>query len=590
MQIGATDAIFEPADARPSRRALGPERDAAAAAFAAAFAALNGEAAAGDPAAGTPAEGPDAAADAVAGARGASNGGESPASDQPVRRCRTGADAPDATVAAPPWTLAAGPDPVGKTAAAADDVIPGPAAAVAEGAEFPATPPANLRLPPSGPAPQATDAAVAARPVLADPVLAAGPDPAAQTGAGIVPGAVPVAAPADPASVRLDAPFAALLGGPDGGRVVPLAAAPGSGADSPLSQNRAPVPDAPAVRRPDPAPTPPRLVAAPPPPPAMPPAVDQILTAQAGTPVAVSLVSPRSAVPQASPPPVTAYPSAGAAADLQPIRAEVTAGPGPDTGTAGAPSGGSGAAPAGRPPETAAAVLQVPPAPVPRPIPVPAAGGSVSRPPTAGAADSGRDPRRPSAPAADAAPPPTGQERAPAQLSPAATEAPVLHGRGDSFSPPAAGNAGGTQHDTRPVHRHDTAPQPVLAQVAEAARRLPDGTVEVRLSPEELGRVRLSLAPGDSGLVVHLVAERPETLDLMRRHVDLLAGDLRQQGFAGLSFSFGRDNGTGGQTHRVPRGRDDDPATAPAAAPPPPRAAVRRQKDPDPAGRIDLRL
>ena len=79
------------------------------------------------------------------------------------------------------------------------------------------------------------------------------------------------------------------------------------------------------------------------------------------------------------------------------------------------------------------------------------------------------------------------------------------------------------------------------AQIIEAVRLPMDGFVEVRLSPEELGRVRLSIVPGDSGLLVQLVAERPETLELLRRHADQLATDLRGAGYSGLEFSFGRE-------------------------------------------------
>jgi hypothetical protein len=80
----------------------------------------------------------------------------------------------------------------------------------------------------------------------------------------------------------------------------------------------------------------------------------------------------------------------------------------------------------------------------------------------------------------------------------------------------------------------------VSHQIAEMVRATADGTVEVRLSPEELGRVRLSMTPGEGGLHVAIHAERPETLDLMRRNVDLLAKDLRQQGHEAISFSFGQ--------------------------------------------------
>jgi flagellar hook-length control protein FliK len=96
--------------------------------------------------------------------------------------------------------------------------------------------------------------------------------------------------------------------------------------------------------------------------------------------------------------------------------------------------------------------------------------------------------------------------------------------------------------------RADTLPRATAAQLAEVARRLADGPVEVSLSPEELGRVRLSLHGNEAQMTVQIMAERPETLDLLRRHIDLLAAELRQQGFTDLTFSFsgGGAGGSGG--------------------------------------------
>ena len=82
-------------------------------------------------------------------------------------------------------------------------------------------------------------------------------------------------------------------------------------------------------------------------------------------------------------------------------------------------------------------------------------------------------------------------------------------------------------------------PQVVFAQLAEAARTLREGQMEITLVPEELGRVRLTMTPSEAGMAVTILAERPETLDLMRRNIELLARDLAGQGFENLSFSFG---------------------------------------------------
>lgn len=85
----------------------------------------------------------------------------------------------------------------------------------------------------------------------------------------------------------------------------------------------------------------------------------------------------------------------------------------------------------------------------------------------------------------------------------------------------------------------------VMSQVAEAARTLREGQMEITLVPEELGRVRLTMTPSEAGMAVTIMAERPETLELMRRNIELLARDLSSQGFENLSFSFG---GSGADT------------------------------------------
>lgn len=83
--------------------------------------------------------------------------------------------------------------------------------------------------------------------------------------------------------------------------------------------------------------------------------------------------------------------------------------------------------------------------------------------------------------------------------------------------------------------------------VARLVRAGPDGPripgqVDLTLNPAELGRVRLSMAPGEAGLVVTIHADRPETLDLMRRHSEQLMQEFRQAGFERAELSFG---GTG---------------------------------------------
>ena len=113
----------------------------------------------------------------------------------------------------------------------------------------------------------------------------------------------------------------------------------------------------------------------------------------------------------------------------------------------------------------------------------------------------------------------------------------------------SAATAGLTQSAAMPQHGAATA-QGVAVQIASALSSLPDKPVELALSPEELGKVRLTLSHGhDGGISVAVQAERPETLDLMRRHIDQLASDFRDMGYSSIDFSFSGGQNFSGQQH-----------------------------------------
>lgn len=67
--------------------------------------------------------------------------------------------------------------------------------------------------------------------------------------------------------------------------------------------------------------------------------------------------------------------------------------------------------------------------------------------------------------------------------------------------------------------------------------------IEITLAPEELGRIRLSATQTDQGVVLLVQAERPETLDLMRRHLPLLLQDLQAMGFSDIGYSDQQNQG-----------------------------------------------
>ncbi|MEM0947072.1 MAG: flagellar hook-length control protein FliK [Pseudomonadota bacterium] len=92
-------------------------------------------------------------------------------------------------------------------------------------------------------------------------------------------------------------------------------------------------------------------------------------------------------------------------------------------------------------------------------------------------------------------------------------------------------------------------PRPAAHQIAGVLHAAP-GTLDVTLTPEELGRVSLTLNTQDGVLTVQVSAERPETLDLLRRHVDLLTQEAHAAGFEDVAFGFSDRGGSGDAAHR----------------------------------------
>lgn len=90
-----------------------------------------------------------------------------------------------------------------------------------------------------------------------------------------------------------------------------------------------------------------------------------------------------------------------------------------------------------------------------------------------------------------------------------------------------------------------TGPPSVIQQTIVHLNQRVHGTdaqeFEVRLDPEELGKLRISVNSRDVGLVISIVAERPETLELLRKNSHELLAGLSDLDFdaANLSFSQG---------------------------------------------------
>ncbi|MBN2760987.1 MAG: flagellar hook-length control protein FliK [Rhodobacteraceae bacterium] len=83
--------------------------------------------------------------------------------------------------------------------------------------------------------------------------------------------------------------------------------------------------------------------------------------------------------------------------------------------------------------------------------------------------------------------------------------------------------------------------QSTVAQVAQAIWQAPNDHVELVLSPDELGRVRIQMQHSEAGLQVLIATDRPETLDLLRKNIGLLSRALSDLGYGSTQFHFGEE-------------------------------------------------
>lgn len=91
--------------------------------------------------------------------------------------------------------------------------------------------------------------------------------------------------------------------------------------------------------------------------------------------------------------------------------------------------------------------------------------------------------------------------------------------------------------------QHPDLPRHLAAQIASAAQRGgAEKPVEILLNPTELGRVKISMASIDGTMTVSVIADRPETLDLMRRHINVLAQEFLDIGYGQADFAFGQND------------------------------------------------
>jgi flagellar hook-length control protein FliK len=116
-------------------------------------------------------------------------------------------------------------------------------------------------------------------------------------------------------------------------------------------------------------------------------------------------------------------------------------------------------------------------------------------------------------------------------------------------------------------------------------------STELALTPPELGRITIRFESDAGNGVLVLQVERPDTLDLMRRHQELLQDALRAAGHEGCSVMLGgRDPAQGGTrrdsgSDRSVDGRADDDGDGPAGPSP-----IRSSGGLAASGRLDLRF
>ncbi len=109
-----------------------------------------------------------------------------------------------------------------------------------------------------------------------------------------------------------------------------------------------------------------------------------------------------------------------------------------------------------------------------------------------------------------------------------------------------------TSSPTDPLSPQKPSTQPVTRQITEAVSSIREGQVTLRLSPEELGAVKLSMSMTDAGVTLHVQSARPETQDLIRRHIDQLKSELSSMGLGDVQVGFGGGHNPDQNTPHLP--------------------------------------
>lgn len=104
----------------------------------------------------------------------------------------------------------------------------------------------------------------------------------------------------------------------------------------------------------------------------------------------------------------------------------------------------------------------------------------------------------------------------------------------------------------------------IWAQMRGAIETSTAKSLQIQLQPIELGRVRVTMNTTDAGVQVIIFAERPETLELMRRFSADFERELRDLGYDSLDMNFSHQQSSDPPFHK--RLRAEQPDKLPDAA------------------------
>ncbi len=85
------------------------------------------------------------------------------------------------------------------------------------------------------------------------------------------------------------------------------------------------------------------------------------------------------------------------------------------------------------------------------------------------------------------------------------------------------------------------APAHVIRQISDAFVATTSDQIDIALSPEELGRIHMTISGREGGQHIVIWAERPEVLDQLRRNASTLMQEFTEAGMEDMSFEFRDD-------------------------------------------------